>query len=388
MNLSEYFRPLDEDLIRSYARPEAKQIGRLAAIHSSTFPELAAAEIVLIGMDEDRGGKEVQGTALGPDLIRKQFYKLIIPHEHTQIADLGNLLKKDTMISAYDQLSEVTWELIRRGKTVIILGGSQDIAYGQYLAYSKQNKKVEYVTVDSDLDLQDSDFGINNHSFNHKILLHSPNYLFNFVNLGYQSHFVAVDDRKRMKNLYFPAIRLGELREDLREAEPYLRNADLLSIDMSAIRSGDAPGSSRPSPAGFTTEEICQLMRYAGMSHKLSSISICETNPLRDFNEQTTLMAAMMLWYFLDGFYSRKEDEPLDLKSLTRYRTGLHEGKHEMVFYKNEKTSRWWMEVPFPDSLGNGDGKFRLQPCSEKDYLLAQNNEIPERWWFCHHKLR
>lgn len=388
MDLSTFFRPLNEDLIRSYGTHTNHMLGRHVHMYVTDFPELPAADIVIIGCDEDRGGKEIQGAALAPDLIRKQLYQLILPHTDARIADLGNLLKKDTLISTYDQLAEVTWELIRRGKMVIILGGSNDVAYGQYLAYANRNKKVEYVSIDSDLDLQDSDFGINNHSYNHKILLHSPNFLFNFTNLGYQSHFVSVADRKRMRNLYFPAVRLGELRDDIKEAEPYLRNADLLSVDMSVIRSSDAPGTSRPSPAGFSTEEICQVMRYAGMSHKLSSMSICEANPLRDFNEQTTMMAALMLWYFMEGFYNRKEDEPLDLSAMTKYRTSLQNSNQEIVFYKNEKTLRWWMEVPFPEALGEEEGKFRLQPCSEKDYLLAQQDEISERWWFCHHKLR
>lgn len=388
MEISGYFTPLDFNMIQPATGPDSFTIGHFVQLHSTTFPELLKTDIVIIGAPEDKNGRELKGAAMAPDVIRRHLYRLASPKSEIKIADLGNLRKTERMQDYYQTLGMIVGELVKRGKLVIVLGGTQDVVYGQYRGYEVLGRPIEYVCIDSELDLMDSDFGINNHSYNHKILLHSPNYLFNYSNLGYQSHFVTLADRKRMKNLYFSAMRLGEIRNDIRECEPYLRNADMVSFDISAIRSSDAPGTSHPSPAGLDAEEACQIAKYAGMANRVSSISFCEVNPMRDLNEQTSLLTAMMIWYFIEGYYNRRDDEPINPESMTRYRLQVAGGLEEVIFLKNESSGRWWMEVPYHDGIGKPEARRKIIPCSESDYNLAKENELPERWWFAHNKLR
>ncbi len=47
--------------------------------------------------------------------------------------------------------------------------------------------------------------------------------------------------------------------------EPVIRHADLVSFDISAIANTYAPANT-VTPNGFTGEEACALLRYAGMS--------------------------------------------------------------------------------------------------------------------------
>ncbi len=280
-------------------------------------------------------------------------------------------------------------ELVSAGKTVIILGGSNDVAYGQYMAYEKLKKDVEVVTIDSRLDMDNSDFGINNTTFVHKIFLHSPNYLYHFANLGFQSYFVTDTDRKMLRSLNFESVRLGDLKSDMTLSEPLLRDADMASFDISAVRHSDAPGSNMSSPPGFSAEEICRLARYAGISNKLSSVSFCEVNPIKDLNEQTSHLSAMMVWYFLEGYYNRRNDHPNEDKSnVTRYRTQLQGSVMEIVFYKNQESGRWWMEVPYPPTSEVNKFKRQLVACNELDYKTALEDEIPDKWWLTFYKLK
>lgn len=389
MDIDLLLRPLEHDVVPKRLSFDQSRMVDFTDFHlQGKFPKWEKADVVVLGCPEDRGSKELTGAALAPDQIRRQFYKLAVPKRDLKIADLGNVVKTDTQIHYYDRLAEIVEEVVSAGKLLIILGGSQDIAYGQYKGYRKVTNAVEYVCIDSELDVDDSDFGVNNHTYNHKIFLHSPNYLANFTNLGYQSYFVSLSDKKRLKNLYFKGVRLGEIREDLREAEPYLRNANMVSFDLSAVRSADAPGSSHPSPAGFTSEEIVQLARYAGVSNRVSSVSFCETQPMKDFNGQTSMLVGIMAWYLIEGFYNRRVDEPENLEALTRYNVSLHGGAHEIVFYKNPVSERWWMEVPYGDTLNKRNGRTELIPCSETDYQTAREDEIPEKWWLTHYKLK
>jgi formiminoglutamase len=198
--------------------------------------------------------------------------------------------------------------------------------------------------------------------------------------------------------MYFDVYRLGNIQSNLEEAEPIVRSADILSFDISSIRQSDAPACLNSTPNGLYGEEACQIMRYAGMSDKLSSVGIYELNPDFDNRGQTAHLAAQMLWYFIEGYSNRKSDFPvIPGKDYMKYRVAIpqpltsSEGSgHELVFYKSLKTDRWWMEVPF-NPKGKGDkSKFErhhLVPCSYEDYLLACSEEMPDRWWQAYQKL-
>ena len=53
----------------------------------------------------------------------------------------------------------------------------------------------------------------------------------------------------------------------------------------------------------------------------------------------------------------------------------------ELVFYKSNKTERWWIEIPYLSSNNTKLKKSTLLPCSNEEYIAACGNEIPERWW-------
>ncbi|UPT68062.1 MAG: arginase family protein [Sphingobacteriales bacterium JAD_PAG50586_3] len=130
-----------------------------------------------------------------------------------------------------------------------------------------------------------------------KIITHQPNHLFNFSNIGYQTYFVEQPQIELMQKMFFDVHRLGDVRAKPEECEPVMRNADIVSFDMSSIRSADARSISKPTPNGFYAEEACKVMRYAGLSEKLSCIGIFELTDEED-GGQTTHLGAQMVWFF------------------------------------------------------------------------------------------
>ena len=76
-----------------------------------------------------------------------------------------------------------------------------------------------------------------------------------------------------------------------------------------------------------------------------------------------------MLWYLMDGLYKGKREAAIEDRNAFNEFT-LAFAEVETVFLKSKKTGRWWMQVP--------DGSFIA--CSHLDYLIASNNETPERW--------
>ena len=128
-------------------------------------------------------------------------------------------------------------------------------------------------------------------------------------------------------------------------------------------------------------------MRYAGLSDKLTSLGLYEVNPSYDNRDQTSHLAAQMIWYFLDGYYQRKKDQPLVNKNaFVKYHVNIKKDMQEIVFYKSKMSERWWMEVPYPNSKVKYH-RHHLVPCSYKDYEVAMKDEMPDRWWQALQKL-
>ncbi|GAB2703833.1 formimidoylglutamase [Mucilaginibacter koreensis] len=393
MSLADFFTPVDLDKITPKQGFGPAQLGSKARFYTDEFPDLdeQVVNLAIIGVQEDRHAVGNPGCALAPDYIREKFYQLNEGGYQTKIVDLGNIRQGNTVSDTYFALRSVVTELVKQEIVPIILGGGQDLTYAQYLAYEELEQRVDLVVVDSHFDLdedEESEFSeTTSRSFLNKIFLHEPNYLFNYSNLGYQTYFVSQDSLRVMEKLFFDVHRLGEVTGKMAVTEPVIRNANMLSFDVGAIRSSDAQGNANATPNGFYGEEACQICRYAGFNDKLSSIGFYEFNPAFDSNGQTAFLIAEMVWYFVDGYYNRKSDFPLNPKSqYLIYKTTLQHDDHEMVFVKSRKTDRWWMQVPYPTN-GSANERFHLVPCLYQDYETAVAGEMPDLWWRTFQKL-
>jgi hypothetical protein len=257
-----------------------------------------------------------------------------------------------------------------------------------YQAYEKLEQTVNIMAVDPFLDLGDPDDLLKATGWINKILLHKPNYLFNFSIFGYQSYLVNPNELKLIDDLYFDAFRLGDYYANEKIVEPQLRNTDLLSFDMNAIRSSDYKSNHEFLPNGFYGEDACRIMRYAGISDKLTSTGIFNFAP-NPLNYQSDInLLAQMIWYFLEGYNQRKQDYPIGLKTdYVKFRVNLDDFRDEVIFYKSDKSGRWWMEVPYPKIKGMKLQRHLLVPCSYEDYENALKNELPNLWLKTYKKL-
>lgn len=385
-DIQHFFSPLDFNKT-DYTE---SQIGQVVSAYftDSDFPDIANADMAIVGVCESRKAAYNTGCALAPNTVREYLYKLYQGSFRANIIDLGNIEQGHDVEDTYFALKSTVDYLIRNNVIPIIIGGSQDLTYAQFLGYEKLEQTINVAVVDSAFDIGNPEEDITNTSYVGKIILHQPNYLFNYSNIGYQTYLVEPSSLSMMNKLYFDSYRLGQIRDMIDESEPIIRHADMFSFDITAIKHSDAPANPNASPNGFYAEEACQMMRYAGMNDKLTSIGIYEINPDFDVNGKTSHLAAQMIWCFVDGFYNRKSDFPSRSSSdYVKFHVVLQDEKYTINFYKSKKSDRWWMEVPYPPTKGLMYERHTLLPCSYKDYELAINNEIPDRWWQTYQKL-
>ena len=378
MDLTILFSPVPEH-IYAQAYPHNSFFKNIKA-YTEKMPNYKEAHIAIIGVKEERGTQNNHGCSKGPDEIRRKLYSLKKGTGAYRIADLGNLNSGIDLDETYTRLSEVCRMLLESNVLPLILGGTHDLDYGQYRGYEEMEKLISLLNVDAFLDLDDVKEVAASSKHIHKILLHEPNYLLSYTHLAHQTYLIDPQAASILEKLYFEAFRIGQMRTNFAEMEPAIRNADLLSFDVTAIKSADAPGNANAQPFGLTGEEACQLCWYAGMNEKLSSAGFYEYNPnADDAHKKTASVIATMIWYFIEGYYHRKGESSFRSNDFLKYVVSMPVEPETITFYKSKVTEKWWMEVAY-HRPGARYARNTMVPCSYNDYLVASKGEIPERY--------
>ena len=363
------------------------QLGRsIMAYTTGNFPNLAEADLVIFSVHEYRG-TQIQCDIDSIEIIRQQLYQLFEGQERLRIADLGQLILGEKITDTYQLLTDVIVECEQRNLFALIIGGGQDLTVSQYRSCVKLGKLSNMVSFDSRFDINNNKSSIASLSYLSEIIKIQPNVLFNFTNFGYQTYFNSQDSIKLLNKLYFDAYRLGEIRQNIEEVEPCLRNADFVSFDMGCIRISDNPSVISGSPNGFSSEEACQIMRYAGISGRLESLGIYNYINLKEKNLQSEKLIAQMIWCFLEGFFHKMKSFKPNDDDMIKYHISLRDGEFNTCFYKNKKLDKWWVEIPLINPKSQIPNNNYFIPCSYNDYKTAVKGEIPERWWKAFQKM-
>jgi arginase family enzyme len=371
----DFLQPISASVEEYIATLSNQTLGKKVVFHTQTdFPVLDNVAIAIITVNEFRGS-EKDNDDYSFDYFRKQFYSLFPGNWNASIVDLGTIEAGASIEDTYFVVKSLVAELIKKRIIPVVIGGTQDLTYPMYRAYDNLDQMVNLVSVDNQFDFSKEN-KLDSESYLSKIIVEEPNNLFNFSNLGFQTYFNSQEEIDLIEKLYFEAYRLGEVSNNIVVAEPVFRDADLVSVDMHSVQSSYSGNFDVFNPNGFTGKEICALSRYAGISDKVTSFGIFNFNP----NGNEVILTAQMLWYFIEGFCFRSNEYPFGTKeNYIKYIVPIED--EELIFYKSNKTERWWIEIPFLTNVNNKLKRNTLLPCTHEDYLAACEQEIPERWW-------
>ena len=81
------------------------------------------------------------------------------------------------------------------------------------------------------------------------------------------------------------------------------------------------------------------------------------------------------IWYFIEGFCLRVEEDPASTNFNGYTYNVLCEGTN-LKFYKSELTQKWWVEFIDKSKIQN---IFSFFPCNKRDYLMACNEILSDR---------
>ncbi|MFN0014336.1 MAG: arginase family protein [Saprospiraceae bacterium] len=355
--LQNWLKPLPSALRKTADALEAYSFGKTVRFFGADSPDLKGVRVALLGAGE----KEANA-------VRDALYRTVFPFPKGTVVDLGNLRRAEPSV-----LMPVLYELLSGNVVPVVIGGRDSLAITQFHAYQEAKSLANLVVIDESLHLT----GPNERAVYAPILQPRHPLLFHFGLVGFQSHQTPPGTTEFLNANNFDSVRLGKSRSAVEETEPVLRDADMLTVHLRALKQTDAPGVAEPSPSGYFVEEACQLCRYAGMSDKLTSFGIYGHLLERDAGQQTAQAISQMIWYFLDGFFSRKGDYPASKDGLTEYIVDYRQLHFQLTFWKSTRSGRWWMQTPVASKR-----KFQrhyLVPCSFQDYQAACRDELPDR---------
>jgi len=366
LNVSDFLEPVSLSMISGDEDYSDGQLGRHIMIHDEAFPDLSLADVVLVGCPEQRGGGPAKKSH-SPDQVRKELFRLYHWHTALNIADAGNIRPGAALSDTYAALKTVVSEINAAGKTALVIGGSHDLTLAQYHAFAARQQMIDAVCVDAKMDLDNISLARSN-TFLMEMLTGEPNFIRHYNHIGFQSYLVHPHMLETLDKLRFYCYRVGKVRENMEEMEPVIRNASLFSFDVSAIAHAYAPAN-QLTPNGFTGDEACALLRYAGMSRTALSVGIYGYNAALDKDNITAKQISQMIWYFFEGKARGSREAVITEKdSFNEFHIAFAE--IDTTFMQSKRTGRWWMQLP--------DEQFIA--CSYNDYIQACNNEVPERW--------
>ena len=379
INLKDYFDPVSIERHGLETLSGNAGFPHNTVIHTENTPisDFSRFKVALIGVPDGRNSPDA-GSSEAPDAIRQQLYSLARIPGKTKIADLGNMKPGTSFADTIAGLADILTILVSANVFPVIIGGSSALVAAIDRFFMRIDREYTLLTVDPRIDYNSSPGIFDSLSYLNRITGNSKSTFRHFINIGYQTYLNDQQVLNRFSRRHAEMVRIGDVRQAVYLMEPLFRDSDAAIFDISAVRQSDAPGTSMPSPNGFYGEEICLLARYAGISDNLKVFGLFDVNPSLDSRNQTTGLAAQILWFFLEGFSQKQYETPELSNSNTgrfiRYHVRPTDLEEDMIFVKSSLTERWWIE------LKDENNRNIYVSCSHDDYLKANRNEVPDKW--------
>lgn len=352
--LEAFFKPVDKALLRTFSKTSGIMGGEMK-IHGSKFPDINGVDVAIIGMGQNA------------DKIRRVFYTYSCNFNGINIADFGNLNHDGSAKNANAGLRECLLALKAENIIPIIIGENDN--YSDALFKGVPFNDIDYALVSPEI------------AFNPDSLvwkLRQKNKLFHCSFIGIQNFMNSHASMQMVSDFFTETIRLGDLRANISNIEPILRQSDIFEFDLSSIKYSDFKSAKMNLPSGLENQEACGICRYAGVSNAIG-VFLLNGFTLQDENPTDIMQLAQMIWYTLDGIDNRFNDHPhLNNRNFTVYKCHANSGE-DMLFLFSELTGRWWMQVPNLNKKKKTAAKFI--GCKESDYEIAVQGEVPEIWY-------
>ena len=254
---------------------------------------------VIFGVPFDSTHSYKPGCRFGPDSIRDAFNNIEIfqPEfgvdlETVNINDLGNTKHTVVATEMLQMVENITTELRKQNKQIIILGGEHLITLGSFSCFPKN---TGYVVFDAHYDLRDqyADIKLSHAAYLRRLVEKRGSE--NIVHVGARAFVkeeLAFLTDNKIRTVSDKEIRDGNGVKLLKDITSTF-DSIYLSIDLDVLDPAFAPGVGNPEAVGISSRELYDLVTVL-QNKKIEAADIVELNPTYD-NGATASMAAKMI---------------------------------------------------------------------------------------------
>ena len=254
---------------------------------------------VIFGVPFDSTHSYKPGCRFGPDSIRDAFNNIEIfqPEfgvdlETANITDLGNTKHTVVATEMLQMVENITTELKKQNKQIIVLGGEHLITLGSFSCFPKD---TGYVVFDAHYELRDqyADIKLSHAAYLRRLVEKRGSE--NIVHVGARAFVkeeLAFLKDNKIRTVSDKEIRDGNGSKLLQDITSTFDNL-YLSIDFDVLDPAFAPGVGNPEAVGISSRELYDLVTTL-QNKKIVAADIVELNPTYD-NGATASMAAKMI---------------------------------------------------------------------------------------------
>ncbi len=378
MQLRDFFETIKAPTLASHLMPMEDTLSNQIVYgmdESWNTEYIKEFDIAIVGVADDKNAPHNQGCREGAAAIRNSLVSLRKTSGKLRVIDLGNI-KGLTLNDRYFALGEVIQLLVSFGVRALVVGGGQDYALCITKALGNSKNDLLLTMIDAKLDFCTNGSDFSAHTYLSELGKQCNQTIFELNILGTQKYLMGESQEKEINKLGWETYRLREMRgQNMGNAEPFCRDADLISFDVGAIEQNYMPYASNINANGFTGFEACQLAWFAGAGANVNAFCMHEYNPIVDKTGKGAMLCAEIIWHFLEAISQHIREIPSESSRLYKISVvHLHDFDVHIRFYSNRVNKRWWIEVPWKNEV-------KLVACNKKDFLMAQSGELPYKWW-------
>jgi formimidoylglutamase len=285
-------------------------------VPSDTF---AAGDFVLVGLPFDSSIPSRPGAKMGPRAFRDALpshttFGRGIDLAARTVHDLGDLdLPSTSVRRAHERVQSTAREIFTRGATPFFIGGDNGLtgAIIRGLAAARPELKLGLVVIDSHYDVREYDDEDSlssgtpyRRALETAICDSARTFILGtreFANSAYYDHWIREQGVTTIPVDAFDSGNARDIAAGVRTTLEASSDAIFLSIDIDAITSGEAPGSSAAAPGGLRSREAIAIVREIAQSPLLIGADLSELSPPWDVQNMTAKLAVRL---FLEIFVS------------------------------------------------------------------------------------
>jgi formiminoglutamase len=276
------------------------------------------ARVVIVGFPVDEGVRRNSGrpgAAVAPTAIRESLFRLTPDaeqfHEFCDLirhtADLGDVQSTGDLEADQAALGSVIGPHLAGGAVAVILGGGHETAFGHFLGYVGNERRVNVLNWDAHPDVRPLQEGRGHSGSPFRQMLEHPSGLcagYTVAGLNpptvAQSHLEYLRSRAGVAH-FNTSISFHAIEQIYARCE----NATMVSFDLDAVDQAVAPGVSAPAAGGISVHVWLYAAYAAGRCGTIGSIDVVELCPPLDPDGRTARLAARTVWEFLRGVAAR-----------------------------------------------------------------------------------